>query len=178
VPGYRELPDRKLLAYKSSRLTAHSELTRAGVRRIAMSARLKEIVTSIAKERAMPYAISISPRSNQRHRHYQDSFMVDTTAMQIKDLIRVAARLWNTSDHAAAVEWRYQYRVLGRTLAYLNHASILFHSNQTLNRIRKQRPGRMIAPNRDRPGFNSDLHPRGAKGRFIPNRDRKTGGKG
>lgn len=90
-----------------------------------MSPKLLEAVMSVAQDRALPYAVSISPRSTRVHRHYQDSFVVIPGTEVIARLRRVAARLWNMAPHAAAVEWGNEHtgghgqKVLQRTLEHL-----------------------------------------------------------
>jgi hypothetical protein len=98
----------------------------AGIARCAVGPELKAACTDIAELRAKPYAIRISPRSRNNtpgHRHYQDSFTVKTGTTVINDMRRVAARLWNMSDHAVIVEFGNDqvppHRILGKTMDYL-----------------------------------------------------------
>lgn len=115
------------VAYLGKNVKVDFQLDVAGIARIAMRKELKDAVHDIAENRAMPYAVRISPRSNVKwasHEHYQDQFkVVDGTAV-INQMRRVAARLWNFSDHAIIVEFGNKagkrHRVLGRTLNYLN----------------------------------------------------------
>ncbi len=107
------------------------KLDRRGVQAIAMSGPVRGAVMDVARNRALPYAISISPRSDRTdHRHYQDSFVVVPAfsglapeAIGRPPMLRVAARLINISPHAAAVEFgkkgRRGQRILGRTVDHL-----------------------------------------------------------
>jgi hypothetical protein len=92
---------------------------------VAMSPKIQAICLQIAYEDALPYAISISPRDEYT---YIRSFQVRPTTVLVRGMRRVAARLINTSQHSALVEWggkrgggRYagRYRpaqhILGRT---------------------------------------------------------------
>lgn len=86
-------------------------------------------LTRFAAVRAKAYAVSISPESNDgRGVPYKDSFVIESVT--VKDFGRVGstragARLTNTAQHAAAVEWGNRrtkgqgHRVLGRTLDHL-----------------------------------------------------------
>jgi hypothetical protein len=100
---------------------------RHGWREFANGPELRSLVAQIA-ERAKAHAESISPRSDREdgEPHYQDSFTVETyTDARFRSGPRVAARLINTSGHAAEVEWGKRQnggngkRVLGRTFDYL-----------------------------------------------------------
>jgi hypothetical protein len=98
-----------------------------GIAGIAMSRPVAGACRELVERKALPYAISISPRSTKQHQHYADSFFVEEGTTVIAAMRRVALLLVNDSDHAAAVEWGNEqtpdpHRVLGRTLAYLNHA--------------------------------------------------------
>jgi hypothetical protein len=114
------------LVYPGKTVQVYFELDRPGIAAIAMGPQLAAAVIDLATTKALPYAIEASPRSAEHHRHYQDSFVVVPGTAWIAAMKRVAARLVNTSDHAAAVEWGSQrtgfegHHVLGHTLDYLN----------------------------------------------------------
>lgn len=79
------------------------------------------------------HAISISPRSGSKHKHYQDSFVVKR--VKINDPRggrRAGATLGNTANHAGAVEWgttrngrkpEQAQNILGRTVSFIEGAS-------------------------------------------------------
>lgn len=69
---------------------------------IAMSRQILAACLEIAYEEALPYAIMISPRDEYT---YIRSFEVKPTTVVVRGMRRVAARLINTSPHAALVEW-------------------------------------------------------------------------
>ena len=59
-----------------------------------------------AAEAGKVYAVSISPRSKQSHKHYQSSFVVRKAIFNdARGGRRAGAILANTADHAGAVEW-------------------------------------------------------------------------
>lgn len=62
------------------------------------------------------YAKSISPVESGE---YRGRFQIVPLAVAGPHHDRAGARLMNYSDHAAAVEWRLGYHVLGRTVAYI-----------------------------------------------------------
>ncbi len=114
------------LVYRGRNLTVYFDLDRKGMARVAVGEELKAAVTEVVAERALPYARSSSPRSNRNHLHYADAFVVDNTStVVLVGLRRVAARLVNTSGHAAAVEWGNAktrgrgHHVLRQTLEHL-----------------------------------------------------------
>lgn len=108
----------------------------AGIRRIALGESLRRSCLQVVTA-AMPYAISISPRSNRTddehdHPHYQDSFHVETVrtgeggdeSIGHPPMLRVGARLVNVARHAAVVEFgkkgqRGQH-ILRKTLEHLS----------------------------------------------------------
>ena len=120
------------VVYRGRHVIVQFKLDRKGIAMVALGPKLAEAVMDVAHTRAMPYAKSISPRSNQTdHEHYQDSFRVDAILTGIAPdsigkppMLRVGARLMNVARHAAAVEWgrkgRRGHRVLGRTLDHLH----------------------------------------------------------
>jgi hypothetical protein len=75
------------------------------------------------------YAESIAPVGETED--YKSSFQVNRTEVEVSGKPRAAAKLENTSGHAAPVEWGYKgragrpgqskHRVLGRTLEHLRH---------------------------------------------------------
>jgi hypothetical protein len=102
------------------------QMDRKGMARCAMGPELADAVHSVVEDRAMPYAIGISPVSDRNHEHYVEAFSTIMGTATIRSLRRVAALLINSSPHAAAVEWGNArtdgkgHRVLGRTLDHLN----------------------------------------------------------
>lgn len=153
--GGSALGGRKHVVYVSDRMVCEFEMDRDGIARIAVGAELKAAVHDLVERKAMPYAISISPIG--RTREYVSSWQAVDTYAVIAGLRRVACRLFNGSGHAAAVEWiskrgsGHGYHVLGRTLAYLNSTS----------------PAGLAAAAR-KAAFDPGVHPRGARGRFVP----------
>lgn len=130
-------------AYTGKNVRVDFQLDVAGIAKIAMRRELLDACMDIAENRAMPYAIRISPRSNVHwpsHRHYQDQFTVKAGSTVINQMRRAAARLWNMSDHAIIVEFGNRatsgngYRVLGRTLNYLNGPTVGELSSVRLDR--------------------------------------------
>jgi hypothetical protein len=112
--------------YRGRHVIVSFHMDRAGIAKIAMGPKLQAAVLDLAETTAKPYAERISPRSDRQHIHYADSFVVVPGTAWIAAMKRVAARLFNTAPHAAAVEWgsaknggRGQ-RILGQTLDHLN----------------------------------------------------------
>jgi hypothetical protein len=113
--------------YRGRHVIVSFQMDRSGIAQIAMGPKLLAAVLDLAETKAKPYAESISPRSDRDdHVHYADSFVVVPGTAWIAAMRRVAARLYNTAPHAAAVEWGNAgvnargHRVLGRTLDHLN----------------------------------------------------------
>lgn len=111
--------------YTGRRLTVDFELDRDGIAEIAVGPRLKDAVHHLAEHRAKPYAISISPVwKGKGGGTYIRSFQVKDDHTVIAAMRRVAARLYNTADHAAAVEFGNKHakgqRILGRTVDFLH----------------------------------------------------------
>lgn len=155
--GPTDLRDRRVTAYVSRRMIAELEMKRRGIAKIAVGADLKSAVRSVVVNRAMPYAIRIAPRGATLD--YVSSFRPVDAFETIAGMRRVACRLYNSSPHAAAVEWVSKrgygrgYRVLGRTLAYLNSTSPIGLEQAAAKAKRKP--------------WDAQLHPRGPKGRFA-----------
>jgi hypothetical protein len=130
----RSFGHRGKVVYPGQHVVVSYEPDKAGIAACAVGPRLAEAVLDLAAKKAMPYAIRISPRSKRPaaeegdgHRHYQDSFFVEPgTVHDIgkPPMVRVAARLLNTSAQATIVEVGSKrsraYRVLRRTLDHLN----------------------------------------------------------
>lgn len=150
--GYN-LRDKRYTVYKSPRLTAEYETDREGIAGIAVSPPVKAMVHAAVMQRAMPYAIQISPRGPTGE--YVSSWKAVDTYTVVAGMRRAACKLLNTSDHAAAVEWGRggNQRILGRTLDWLNGTS-----STALARA---------AAKATRASFNPAQHPRGAGGRFV-----------
>lgn len=157
--SYSSMGNRKITAYRGKNITIELEMDRAGIRKIAVSPELRAATTSVVTGRALPYAKSISPYDpNSPGPHYVDSFRITQGYEVIAGLRRVATRLHNISDHSTEVEWKNGTRVLSRTLAHLNQDSILAEILADFEKVSKKQ------------AFNSDQHPRGARGRFVPRR--------
>ncbi len=123
------------LVYRGVHTTVHFKLNRVGVAAVAVSRQVGDACEDWAKHKAMPYAVSISPRSRESDKkHYFQSFEVHsilTGAPPASKLIgrppmlRRGAILINTSPYAIAVEYgekrasarQKSHRVLGKTLA-------------------------------------------------------------
>lgn len=74
-----------------------------------------------AAEAGKAYAESISPDAPPIGEGYIQAFDVETGLVKkVARNPRACARLWNRSDYASKVEWEYDYRVLGRTVDFLN----------------------------------------------------------
>ncbi len=151
------LPGRRTTVYVSPRMLVQFSMNRSGIAAVAVDRPLREATRSVVVNQAMPYAIRISPRGETLD--YVSSFRPIETFVVIAGMRRAACRLFNGSDHAAAVEWISArgfgrgYRVLGRTLARLNSTSPI-----GLERAAKQAA---------RKPWNPELHPRGPRGRFA-----------
>lgn len=116
----------KKTVYRGRTLSIGFKMDRKGIAACAMGPELLASVISIAEKRALPYAVSISPRTTRKHVHYQDSFLVIPGTVVIRDMMRVAARLANVSRQASRVEWGVEandqrgQRILGRTMDHLH----------------------------------------------------------
>lgn len=102
------------------------KMNRKGIAAIAVGREIRAAVHDVAENKAKPYAISISPRSRAKHKHYADSFEVDDTIVThigAPPMVRAASRLVNTTRQAIIVEVGADktpaHRVLGRTLDFL-----------------------------------------------------------
>jgi hypothetical protein len=153
--GGSSLSGRSHVVYASPRLVCTFEMDRAGIAHVAVGQALREAVHLLVTQKAMPYAISISPHG--RTGQYVSSWRAIDTYTVIAGMRRAACRLFNGSDHAAAVEWvskrghGHGYHVLGRTLAHLNSTS----------------PAGLAEAAR-KAAFDPTAHPRGRRGRFVP----------
>lgn len=161
--GYREMPNRRVMAYFGKTIVIEFEFDRDGWRKIAISPELRRATTAVVRDRALPYAKSISPydKRNRTRPHYRDSFIITQGFDIINELRRVATRLFNISDHATEVEFLNSGKTGGplrRTISYLIHESVIEEllRNHELAAKKKE--------------FNPKAHPRGARGRFIPKR--------
>lgn len=157
--GPLDLRNRRTTVYASRRMIVQFEMNRRGIAQIAVGDDLRAAVRSVVVNKAMPYAIQISPTGDTLD--YVSSWKAVDTHEVIAGMRRVACRLWNTSSHAAAVEWvsrrgfGHGYHVLGRTLAHLN-------STSPLGVARAARAARSKA------SWDPKMHPRGPQGRFSP----------
>jgi hypothetical protein len=111
--------------FTGGRVHVHFDMNRKGIAGIAMGPELAASVMEVAEQTALPYAVSISPRSGRTDKiHYQDSFVVVPGTAWIVAMRRVAARLYNLAPHAIVVEVGTDktpaHRVLGKTLDHLN----------------------------------------------------------
>lgn len=110
--------------------TFHYRSNRKGWDAIALGPEMQKLTSEVA-EKAKAHARSIAPESNDgRGVPYKDSF--DVEQIVVKEFgrgVRAGARLINTAQHAAAVEWGNKrtkgqgHRVLGRTLDFLGSSS-------------------------------------------------------
>jgi hypothetical protein len=91
----------------------------AGWRQIALSPAVRAVVETKA-EAGKRFAEALS-EDFRRTGEYADSFAVVPETLLWRRGPRAAARLENTSGHAAAVEWSGDtpHRILGKTLAAL-----------------------------------------------------------
>lgn len=160
-----DMRNRRLTVYTSRRLIVQFEMDRPGMARVAVGRELKDATRQIIRERAMPYAISISPVGQRDDDQggkprYIESFRIAEGHTVIAGMRRVAAKLVNVAPHAAAVEFlgtnphASGYGVLGKTLDHLNS-----HGGAGVGGRGKGRP---------RAPWRQELHPRGPGGRFIP----------
>ncbi len=153
--GGTQFGGRRTTVYVSPRMLVQFEMDRAGIARVAVGQELRDAVHDCVVQRAMPYAISISPHGDTLD--YVSSWRAIDTYEVIAGMRRAACRLFNGSGHAAAVEWVSRrgfgrgYAVLGRTLAHLNSTSPM--GLEKAARAAK---------------FDPQLHPRGPRGRFVP----------
>ncbi len=152
--GATDLTNRRETVYRSPRLHVEFEMNRRGIARVAVGQDLRDSCRSAVVQRAMPYAIQISPRGETLE--YVSSWRAADGHTVIAGMRRVACKLINVSDHAAAVEWgRGGARgVLSRTLAHLN-------STSPIGLEQAARKARAKA------SWNPALHPRGPRGRFV-----------
>jgi hypothetical protein len=151
--GPTDLRNRRNTAYASPRMVVQFEMDRGGIRRIAVGGALRDAVHNLVVQRAMPYAIQISPRGATLE--YVSSWSAVDGYTIIAGMRRVACKLLNSAGHAAAVEWGRggHQEILGRTLAHLNGTSPQGLVDAAAKTVRQS--------------HNPDLHPRGPGGRFI-----------
>jgi hypothetical protein len=156
--GDTDLRDRRETVYRSPRMHVEFSMNRRGIARIAVGQDLRDSTRSLVVQKAMPYAIRISPRGDTLE--YVSSWRAVDTFVVIAGMRRAACKLWNISDHAATVEWvgksgKGQGRgVLRRTLAHLNATSPIGIEQAA-------------ADARAKATWNPQLHPRGPRGRFV-----------
>lgn len=127
---FRRTPGR--LVYDRKHLKVSYLPSKKGIAQVAVSVPVAAACRLLASTEALPYAVRISPRSNRiepGHVHYQDSFTIDQVRVRgigHPPMTRVGIRLANTSPQATIVEVGTErsprYRVLGKTLDYLNRA--------------------------------------------------------
>jgi hypothetical protein len=90
-----------------------------GIAQLLVAPSMMKVVALYA-EAGMPYAVSISPDADPYGEGYVSSFEVEAgLTVKTGGNRRAAARLVNTTDHAAHVEWTNGDRVLGRTVDYI-----------------------------------------------------------
>ena len=86
-------------------------------RKFMNSPGIQAVMVKVA-EKGKAYAEQISPvETGDYHGHFHVE-PVDHAGLRGD---RAGAKLYNDSDHAAAVEWRLKYRVLGRTVDHMEH---------------------------------------------------------
>lgn len=112
------------------------EMSKSGIRKCAAGPELRAACLDVVVSKAMPFAISISPRSDRTdHLHYADAFVAVSILTGLgpgrgerigkPPMARSGARLVNLAPHATKVEWGTEaddgagHRILTRTLQYL-----------------------------------------------------------
>jgi hypothetical protein len=124
--------------YTGRHVTVDFQLDARGIRKIATGWALRRACLLVVTTQALPYAVSISPRSrrdrgeDRDHPHYQDSFQVESVvtgaggdeSIGRPPMRRVGARLVNIARHAAVVEFGKRgqrgHHILRRTLEHLD----------------------------------------------------------
>lgn len=157
--GATKLDARTHTVYASPRMAVQFKMDREGIAGIAVGDALHDATRDVVEHRALPYAVSISPhgRTGEYVSSWKSSDGDDFVV--IAGMRRAACKLINASGHAAAVEWVSKrgygrgYAVLRRTLAHLNSTSLSGPKQAASKAARKP--------------FDPQLHPRGAKGRFV-----------
>lgn len=99
------MADKKQLVYPGRSVRAYYKPDRRSIARCAVGPELHHAVHDVVENVAKPFAIGISPRDTGA---YAKSFEISTTyvAYGFPDLMtRVAARLYNTDEAAAAIEY-------------------------------------------------------------------------
>lgn len=148
--------NRRTTVYVSPRLVVQFEMNRAGIARVAAGQELADATRQLIRERAMPYAIRISPHGPERgdgDPKYAESFRITQGYTVIAGMRRVAARLVNIAPHAAAVEFlgtnphAAGYGILRKTLAHINGTGATLRSAKS--------------------PWRPEQHPRGPGGRFT-----------
>lgn len=158
--SFESMSNRRVTAYRGKNLTIDLQMDRAGIAKVAVGKELRQACTSVVRDRALPYAVSISPYDPKSPGpHYRDQFRITQTTVAIAGLRRVAVRLFNISDHSTAVEWKNGDRVLGRTIGFLLHQSII---DDVLARAAAAERRRI-----NQARFNPAEHPRDRRGRFA-----------
>ncbi len=152
-----DLRNRRTTVYAGRHLVVQFEMDRKGIAKCAVGQDLASATRQVVRERAMPYAIRISPigqRDDDGGKpRYVESFRISQGFTVIAGMRRVASKLTNIAPHAAAVEFTGNnphasgHGVLRKTLAHLNG------TGATLREAKSP--------------WRPELHPRGAGGRFI-----------
>ncbi len=117
-------PVPRRLVYVGRNVRVEFQMDYPGMRKVAVGPELKTACYLIARK-AQPYAEAISPEDTG---HFKGSFDVDMGHAWVAGMRRVAARLLNTDEGAAAIEFGsrhpqgYQagHHVLRRTLAHID----------------------------------------------------------
>jgi hypothetical protein len=122
------------LVYKTKSVTVYYKPDRRSIARCAVGPELTDIVHDIVDNIAKPFAEAIAPEETG---HYKRSFERTTTYVALGKgelMTRVAARLYNMDEGAAAIEWgtkqkgrrraRAGQHILGQTLAMLETAVV------------------------------------------------------
>lgn len=151
--GPTDLRNRRETVYVSPRMVVEFEMDRRGIAKIAVAEPLQSATRSLVVDKAMPYAIRISPRGKTLE--YVSSWRAVNGFTVIAGMRRASCKLLNTAPHAAAVEWGRggQQRILGKTLAHLNSTSPIALEKAAAKAARKP--------------WDPKLHPRGPRGRFA-----------
>jgi hypothetical protein len=111
------------LVYRGIHCTVHFEADKDGIRKLAMSGQIGDASRDWIVNKGLPYAKRISPRSGKSNMPPSELVIGKPFPM-----MRVAHRLVNTAEHAAAVEWgdkrsrsrQKPHRVFGKVMARFN----------------------------------------------------------
>lgn len=121
------------MVHRGRRVRLDVALRLDGIRRIAVSPTLRAATTKIVEQRALPYAVGISPFDEGTYlRSWEVAQGVEWRGgPPLPPMRRVSTRLMNTSFHATVVEVgrknRSAHRVLAKTLEHLRKPAAPWH---------------------------------------------------